>query len=292
MNFKKILFPVDFSERTAKAAPHVRAMADRFQADIVALHVVHYPIAYYGTPEGTYLAEIDTNRLMDNARQVLTAFVADAFPGRNVKQLVEEGDPGTMVAHVAEREAVDLVMMPTHGRGLFRTALMGSVTAKVLHDVKCPVWTGVHAMDEPVPTKFGWRNIMCAIGSDQTAHDQTLALILKANELAVENQAKLWLIHAVPMNEGMPSHSMDTEFTLFLQKTAREYIDKLQKEAGTNAGVCVGPGRVEAVVRESCNAHDADLLVIGRGVLGEFGGRLRTHEYAILREAPCPVLSV
>ena len=111
MNFKKILFPVDFSERTAKAAPHVRAMADRFQAEIVALHVVHYPIAYYGTPEGTYLAEIDTNRLMDNARQVLTAFVADAFPGRNVKQLVEEGDPGTMVAHVAEREAVDLVML-------------------------------------------------------------------------------------------------------------------------------------------------------------------------------------
>ena len=292
MNFKKILFPVDFSERTTQAAPHVRAMADRFQAEIVALHVVHYPIAYYGTPEGAYLAEIDTNRLMENSRQVLAAFVADAFPGRNVTQLVEEGEPGNMVAHVAEREAIDLVMIPTHGRGLFRTALMGSVTAKVLHDVKCPVWTGVHAMDAPVPEKFLWRNMMCAIGSDLTSHDQTLNLIGKANELAIENQATLWLIHAVPMNEGLPSRSMDTEFTLYLAQTAREYIAELQKEAGTNWGVCIDPGRVEAVVRESCNAHNADLLVIGRGVLGEFGGRLRTHEYAILREAPCPVMSV
>lgn len=30
-------------------------------------------------------------------------------------------------------------MMPTHGYGLFRSLLIGSVTAKVLHDAKCPI---------------------------------------------------------------------------------------------------------------------------------------------------------
>jgi nucleotide-binding universal stress UspA family protein len=35
-----------------------------------------------------------------------------------------------------------------------------------------------------------------------------------------------------------------------------------------------------------------DLIVIGRGVLHETLGRLRTHAYGIIRHAPCPVLSV
>jgi len=40
-------------------------------------------------------------------------------------------------------------MMPTHGLGGFRRFLLGSVTAKVLHDADCPVWTGVHLERAP-----------------------------------------------------------------------------------------------------------------------------------------------
>ena len=35
-----------------------------------------------------------------------------------------------------------------------------------------------------------------------------------------------------------------------------------------------------------------DLILIGRGMLHETMGRLRTHAYGIIRHAPCPVLSV
>ena len=34
-------------------------------------------------------------------------------------------------------------MMPTHGCGPLRRFLLGSVTAKVLHDVSTAVWTGL-----------------------------------------------------------------------------------------------------------------------------------------------------
>jgi len=34
------------------------------------------------------------------------------------------------------------------------------------------------------------------------------------------------------------------------------------------------------------------LIVIGRGVLQGTLGRLRTHAYGIIRNAPCPVISV
>jgi nucleotide-binding universal stress UspA family protein len=46
---------------------------------------------------------------------------------------------------MARESAFDLIMMPTRGRGRFRAALLGSVTAKVLHDSACAVWTAAHA---------------------------------------------------------------------------------------------------------------------------------------------------
>jgi nucleotide-binding universal stress UspA family protein len=39
-------------------------------------------------------------------------------------------------------------------------------------------------------------------------------------------------------------------------------------------------------------ARRADLVLIGRGALPHFAGRLRSHAYAIVRDMPCPVLSV
>ena len=38
--------------------------------------------------------------------------------------------------------------------------------------------------------------------------------------------------------------------------------------------------------------HNADLVVIGRGIMQHVLGSLRTHVYSIIREAPCPVISV
>jgi hypothetical protein len=63
-----------------------------------------------------------------------------------IKQFAE-GDPASIITEYAARNRVDLIMMPTHGYGTFRSLLLGSVTAKVLHDAECPVWTGVHTAD-------------------------------------------------------------------------------------------------------------------------------------------------
>jgi nucleotide-binding universal stress UspA family protein len=54
----------------------------------------------------------------------------------------------------------------------------------------------------------------------------------------------------------------------------------------------VAVGEVASAVREEADRHNSDLIVIGRGVLHERLGPLRTHAYGIIRQAPCPVLSV
>ncbi len=292
MEFTKILFPVDFSERTTEAVPYIRALAKRFHAEILLLNVVQYPITYYGTPEGTYFAQVDLTRMKEDARQMLEAFRQSAFADCAATVVIEEGDPAYCITALASRERVDLIMMPTHGRGMFRSALLGSVTSKVLHDAGCPVWTSVHKTTGTPPGDHGWHSMMCAVSTDIATREENVMLIHQADKLAFEAGAKLWLVHAVPVNEGFPSRYLDTEFTVFLERAARDYIANLQKDAGTNRPVCIGAGGVAQVVRDACKSHQADLLTIGRGVMNEPGGSFRTHEFTLIREAPCPVLSL
>jgi hypothetical protein len=46
------------------------------------------------------------------------------------------------------------------------------------------------------------------------------------------------------------------------------------------------------VVHQVAVDKKSDLLVIGRGVMHETFGRLRTQSYDIIRQSPCPVLSL
>jgi len=85
---------------------------------------------------------------------------------------------------------------------------------------------------------------------------------------------------------------MNQQFEHDMKLEAKEQIEKLQASAGVEAELCVDAGSVAVAVREEAERHGAGLVVIGRGVLHETLGRLRTNAYAIIRHAPCPVLSV
>jgi hypothetical protein len=49
---------------------------------------------------------------------------------------------------------------------------------------------------------------------------------------------------------------------------------------------------VSTVVRSVVEDSRADLLIIGRASGKGIVGRLRTHSYALIRESPCPVISI
>jgi Universal stress protein family len=53
-------------------------------------------------------------------------------------------------------------MMPTRGSGRFRAFVLGSVTAKVLNDAECPVWTDAHMEEHQREMDLGIHNIVCA----------------------------------------------------------------------------------------------------------------------------------
>jgi nucleotide-binding universal stress UspA family protein len=63
----------------------------------------------------------------------------DAALAPDLEHLVEVGDPGPTICAVAEREAVDIVVVGSHGHGWLQRVLMGSVSTYVLHHSPCPV---------------------------------------------------------------------------------------------------------------------------------------------------------
>jgi len=65
---------------------------------------------------------------------------------------------------LAQEEGTDLIVLPTHGYGGVRRFILGSITAKVLHDADCPVLTGTHIAETAENQPLFFPNIVCAVG--------------------------------------------------------------------------------------------------------------------------------
>jgi nucleotide-binding universal stress UspA family protein len=285
--FQKILFPVDLSDSCTATAPYVAAMARRYNAEVTLLHVLEMPSGMIPDWYGGAVPIIDTSAIWEAETQATQSYLKDKFQGLKVQRMVVRGDAAGAIDDYARENGTDLIMMPTHGYGLFRTLLLGSVTAKVLHDTACPVWTGVHVEDSPaVSPEFA--TVMCAV--DRT--EDSVAAMRFACRLAQENHARLFLVHAIPGAEVAPEKYFDTDLRHYLEEDARKTIGQLQQSAGVGAPLCLGAGEVSHVVRDSALGHTADLIVIGRGHATRTLGRLRSNVYSIIRDAPCPVISV
>lgn len=253
MKFHRILLPVDFSERSRRAGEYARVLAERFDAELLVLHVRELPLEPYAPLETSRDAELELE---------LADFLVPELRGLRTQRLMVYGNPSSKINEVAESHGVDLIMLPTHGYGPLRRFFFGSVAAKVLHDSSIPVWTDTHTEELP-PGGYEIANVACVLDTASQAE----RVLRWADKMAREYHAALTVLHVVPG------------------------IEELLSEIKIQASVAMHSGDVAKSVRSAAEAHNADLLVIGRAEPGLIG-RLRTHAYAIIRESPCPVLSV
>jgi len=263
-NIKKILFPVDFSERAAAAANYVESLAGRFDAEVMLLHVMdagaHGPIAHH---------------LHASREEELANFKATEFAPYSTRRICVLGDPAEEIVKMTRSWAPDLVMMPSYGMGFYRPALIGSVTAKVLHDVSCPVWTSVHSQEAPELEGIHYDRVLCAVDLGERSQP----VYEWARSFACEYQAELGIVHATPPMD-IPEYPFEV----------RERIAALFGDAG--ARIFVDCGETARTVACAAKEFGADVLVIGRYSVSGDDGYLRHNAYGIIRESPCPVVSI
>jgi nucleotide-binding universal stress UspA family protein len=275
MTIRNIVFPFDFSSQGVLAAPFVRAFAERCGAQITLLAVI-----------APAWDASEVRRIEADFRSRLDAALTTEFDGLPVSRRIVFGDPGLKIAEFADTNAADLIMMPTHGLGVFRSLLIGSVTAKVLHDAKTPVWTATHTDEHP--SRSLPATVLCAV--DGTAGSDVL--LQWAAEFSQVVGANLKLLHVVAPISDWLSLPGERKIQQELREAARSKIGDVQRTAGVEAPLRIAVGRIPETIAEEAGRENADLIIIGRGAAHSSLGRLRTHIFAVIQESPCPVISI
>jgi nucleotide-binding universal stress UspA family protein len=282
--FHHILFPVDFSERCRAVQPFVKSLARKFNAKITLMHTLGVPRGFYGGVDASYPIVVDWDAMKNDAiEQMRHLLDPDGSFSQPVDAVAVTGEAAAEIVDFTMANDVDLIMMPTHGYGPFRTMLLGSITAKVLHDCDCPVWTAAHTEAPALPEHVKCDNVMCAV--DTTA--EAVRVIRRGLELSATLGARLRLIHAVPPVDYTPTTRFEDVFRADIMRLERESVSTLMQEAGADVDICMEMGPVSKVVQAAAAHHEAPIS--SSSATARFmppwagSGPMRTRLFATLR---------
>jgi nucleotide-binding universal stress UspA family protein len=280
---QKILVPIVSADASRHVVLQAAWFARRFDAEMILLHVVT-PLSYPAgiLESGHQITERDLHAHVVQRAQEDLEQLRPQLDGIAVTRLLLRGNPATEIVETASDRNVDLILMSTGGVSL------GSVTAKVLRESRCPVWTGAH-LEDAVAREFSIRHILCSV--DLSPHSRHTASL--AAQMAAAVDAKLTLAHITSGVEsfGPGGSYADPVWKEKLFRSANEQIAQLQQAVGTDAEVIIDSGNVPQLLNQAAGRTKADVLVIGhlpgRSHLGDNG-----EGYGVIREAHIPVLSL
>jgi nucleotide-binding universal stress UspA family protein len=139
-DFKKILFPVDLSEASAKIVPYLKSLASHYGARVHLLFVArvfdYFTSMYVPHPSVSQFEK----EVLEGAEKRLYEFADESFkdlPG--IKTQVVAGDPSEEILGYIAAHGIDLVVMGTHGRKGLDKVIFGSVAERVVKSSPVPV---------------------------------------------------------------------------------------------------------------------------------------------------------
>jgi len=142
--FKHLFVPVDGSELSIRAMESSIALASSLGATITGLVVeADIPLSAVSASPTTFVKQIEAHetRTDAHAHQVLDAFAGRAKAAgvafRGEYRRSDQTD--AVIAEVADLVQADLIVMVTHGRGVFGEMLFGSHTKNVMSRTKVPL---------------------------------------------------------------------------------------------------------------------------------------------------------
>lgn len=128
--FKKILFPIDFSQVSVEIVPYVISLADKFNAEVHVIFVVPQLENCRSIFESQVSAECFQREVVLGSG--MDEFVAEHFKHIRPKTKILFGDIVAEIIKYIKAQGIDLVIIGTHGRtGVERRAL-GSVADRVV----------------------------------------------------------------------------------------------------------------------------------------------------------------
>jgi nucleotide-binding universal stress UspA family protein len=131
---KTVLVPTDFSEPSVEAIHTALGLVEA-GSDVHVLYVLR-PMDFVSP--GVLLGDIGDESRISASHDHLVKFLK----GMNVDGVtvaVVVGDPGHEIAAYAKENAIELIVMPSHGYHGLKHVLLGSVAERVLRHATCPI---------------------------------------------------------------------------------------------------------------------------------------------------------
>jgi nucleotide-binding universal stress UspA family protein len=144
--FLTIVAAVDFSETAPDTIDAALELARGHQD---RLHLIHVVAEVLQTPGITEAPGVDwaavQHGFVDEARTRLVTLAASCtLDPQCVAMAVESGPAAPEIVRYANEQGADAIVLGSHGHGLVRRFLLGSVADRVLRQASCPVLVVPH----------------------------------------------------------------------------------------------------------------------------------------------------
>lgn len=137
--YDRILVPLDGSDFSKQALSHALILAQKFNSELHLLEIV----TQYQPDDSTQLTDSHQHNLLETqAHERMHALVAELQPqlSKTIIGKVLSGVVVDLLLEYTRRQAIQLIVMATHGRSGLRRLVFGSVAERVLHASPCPVF--------------------------------------------------------------------------------------------------------------------------------------------------------
>ena len=296
ISVKNVLYATDFSATSEAALPYAAALCRRFGSTLHLAHVLSDTNLLLMTGGVDY---VSFQTLYNDAHSIAQQKVQHIAAGLGeipYRIYVRHGKVWTNLSGIVAENAVDLIVVGTHGRKGLGKLVLGSVAEDILRHAPCPVLTVGPAVcdrgklpgfygngSELGPVELDLHRIVYA--TNLTA--ASLKVTPVALALAAEFQARLTLIHAVeddsrlgaqlePTNDGM--RKLQEE----LSKAGLAYVPEILTDFGS-AWYCIVNKAAEC---------EADLIVLGAHPADRTTHLPWSTVHQVVARASCPVLTV
>ena len=139
---KNILVATDFSEPSAVALNYGRDLARSYDATLHVVHVIENLLALHGPEIGLAYADVERNIEAAVRRDLDAAIASSGHEKLDVRATITRAsNVSRAITEYAKQNAIDLIIVGTHGRNAFHRFLIGSVAERVMRTAPCPVLT-------------------------------------------------------------------------------------------------------------------------------------------------------
>lgn len=283
-----ILYPVDFSNRCVSAAHQVKTWVDRFDAALKTVHVVDANALGQRPGSSNGLVHKDISTLRSKRTADLKHF-SDRHFGEDVARpiVLTGGTASGQIAYFAEREKIDLIMLPRDHQGLWSRFFRESLTATLLERCTASVWTTEHPDDTRLSSVT---SILCAVHfeRDMTLEAQNHRILLTVRELATNFQARVTFLRVIDGKEEWEKSSAHLQAISGVEP----WLAQARELLGHSASFLTKTGDVVNAIGQTADQVAADLVVVGRTRPGTIGLRVQGRILEIDHVVRRPILSV